>query len=78
MNDLSYLELDLPDLINEPLKALKKGMSDYKQGIPYNEYDLDWSELYSSINIAETGNVISKECADYLRITYLFATEDEE
>ena len=76
MNDYSYLEIDLPEIIREPLEALKKGLSDHQKGLPYTAYDLDWCELYSAINIAETGNVITKECAGYLRHTYLFEEDD--
>lgn len=67
-------EYGLPEYLQHDLEA-------YKEGIKNNSSLLDclWSELYSSINIAEISeSVITKENANYLRDKYLWGKNEQD
>ena len=69
--DQSYLETDLPDMLQEAIGKLKKSWVVKDSGKMSFDWDLDWCEVYSDINIAEVSGQISHRAANYLRKKYL-------
>lgn len=65
-----YLEANLPKLLQDAIKKIKKSWVLKDKGI-YSSWDCDYCELQSDINICETGNLITSEQAWYLREKYL-------
>ena len=68
--DKSYLEADLPDFLAKPIEQLKKSWVKHDNG-EFSDWDMDYCDVQSSINIAETENIITSEQAWYLREKYL-------
>lgn len=71
MEDLSYLELDLPGILQEALDGFKIGLKKYENNEGYTQFDLDFDLLASQINVCEVEQMISKKQANYLRKIYL-------
>lgn len=68
--DKSYLECNLPDLLIESIERMKIAWEKYDNG-ERSDWDCDYCELQSNINIAEVEQLISSEQAWYLREKYL-------
>ncbi|MGM9628944.1 MAG: transcriptional regulator [Faecousia sp.] len=68
--DEGYLEQELPDFLEESVEQMKTAWKKKEQG-GYLNWDCDYCNLQSDINIAEVGNLISSEQAWYLRKKYL-------
>lgn len=68
--DKSYLEADLPDLLNELIEKIKKSWEKHDKG-ELSDWDMDYCELQSEINVAEVENMITSNQAWYLREKYL-------
>lgn len=67
LRERSY-EFGLPKYLQQDLDAFKEGLRTKSSLI-----DCLWSELYSSINIAEINEgAITQEHADYLRVKFLW------
>lgn len=75
--DKSYLECNLPDLLIESIERMKIAWGKYDNG-KRSDWDCDYCELQSNINIAEVEQLISSEQAWYLREKYLRMSRDEE
>lgn len=69
--DKSYFERELPPFLEESLTKMKKTWEILDGGGSSTQWDLDWDELNSSINVAEVEGIISSENARYLRRKYL-------
>ena len=69
--DLSYYENDLPLFLVASIEAMKKAYRKIERGEEYYEWDCDYCDLQSSINVAEIEQIISPEQAWYLREKYL-------
>ena len=69
--DKSYLELDLPPMLQESLDLYKKRYQRYITDDSYSEFDMDWCEFNADIGAAEAGDAITSEQAWYLREKYL-------
>lgn len=66
MEDKSYLELHLPEYLEEDLREFKRlQKTDRTKATGY------WGEVYSSINMAYVEDEITDEQAKYLRRKYL-------
>lgn len=69
--DKSYLEYSLPPFLEESLSAMKAAWEKIDNGVRYLNWDCDFCDLQSSINVAEVEQLISSEQAWYLREKYL-------
>ncbi len=69
--DLSCFEVDLPPFLKESIEAMKEGQAKLARGEKYFDWDCDFCDLQSSINVAEVEQIISPEQAWYLREKYL-------
>lgn len=69
--DQSYLEAGLPDTMKEAIGRLQKSWEVKDSGKMSLDWDNDWCELYSRINVAEVSGQISHRAANYLREKYL-------
>ena len=74
--DKSYLELGLPDWLQRSIAVMQSTWDRLAAGEEYWHWDLDFADLQSDINIAETENIISTEQAWYLREKYLHMEKD--
>lgn len=75
--DKSYLECNLPDLLIESIERMKIAWKKYDNG-ERSDWDCDYCELQSNINIAEVEQLISSEQAWYLREKYLRMSREGE
>lgn len=75
--DKTYLELGLPDRLQEAIDAMQAAWEKLDAGEEYSLWDGDFCTLQSEINVAEVGNIISSEQASYLREKYLRYDLDE-
>ena len=69
--DRDYLECGLPAFLQESVDNMKESWAIIDAGQTDTHWDLKWGELASNINVAEVGQAISGEQADYLRRKYL-------
>lgn len=69
--DKSYMECDLPPYLQESLDKMKICLDKLNRGEKYLDWDNDYCDLQSSINMAETEEEISSDQAWYLREKYL-------
>jgi hypothetical protein len=69
---LKKQEIDstFPEILKESIKAFVIGMEKMEKG-GYFEYDMDWDDLYSTINICEVEQLITPDEAWNLREKYL-------
>ena len=69
--DKTYLEMGLPDDLNEALQAMKKSWA----VVDATGYDINWADIHSEfiarINSCEVESEITHEQADYLRANYV-------
>jgi hypothetical protein len=68
--DRSYLEQGLPKWLAESVHQMELAWEKREKG-KYLNWDCDYCELQSNINIAETEHIITSEQAWYLREKYL-------
>ena len=69
--DKAYFECDLPPFLSVSIEAMKSAWEKLERGEEYYEWDCDFCDLQSSINVAETEQLISPDQAWYLREKYL-------
>ena len=69
--DQSYFECDLPPFLLTSIEAVKNEREKLTRGEEYFDWDCDFCDLQSSINVAETEQIISPEQAWHLREKYL-------
>lgn len=69
--DKSYLEKGLPPYLYDSIKAMQECWDRMDNGIYDIQWDCDWCDLNSDINVAEVEQEISSEQAWYLREKYL-------
>lgn len=69
--DKGYLECNLPPFLQESIEQMKTAWEKRDNGIRYIQWDMDYCELQSNINIAEVEQIITSEQAWYLREKYL-------
>ena len=69
--DKTYLEMGLPPFLSEAVAQMSKALKKINAGEPCLDWDGDYCELQSSINVAEVENMISSEQAWFLREKYL-------
>ncbi|MBQ9227590.1 MAG: helix-turn-helix transcriptional regulator [Eubacterium sp.] len=69
--DLSYLEKGLPLFLQESLDKMKDTLLRLERGEEYLQWDCDYCDLQSSINVAEVEQLITSTQANYLRNKYL-------
>lgn len=69
--DEAYFECDLPPFLVASIESMKKAQAKLDRGEKYYEWDCDFCDLQSSINVAETEQIISPDQAWYLREKYL-------
>ena len=70
-DDPSYFECELPAFLSLSIEAMKKAMTKIRSGEEYCDWDCDFCDLQSSINVAETEQLISPAQAWFLREKYL-------
>lgn len=69
--DRSYLECDLPEFLQDSIRAMVKAWDKLDSGVEYLRWDCDYCNLQSDINSAEINQLISSEQAWFLREKYL-------
>lgn len=69
--DKSYLEVDLPDVLQASIDRMQKQWKLRDAGIRTDDWDLDYCELQSDINVYEVEQIITSEQAWHLREKYL-------
>lgn len=69
--DQSYLEEELPPFLRESVQTMILAWK-RKESEGYRDWDCDYCNLQSDINIAEVENLITSEQAWYLREKYLY------
>lgn len=69
--DKSYMERELPLFLDVSLKKMKETWKIIDSGEECNDWDCDFCDLQSSINVAEVENLITNDQAWYLREKYL-------
>ena len=69
--DMAYFECDLPPFLSASIEAMKRAWDKLNRGEEYYEWDCDFCDLQSSINVAEVEQAISPDQAWYLREKYL-------
>ena len=69
--DQSWFESNLPEYLQISLDRFKLGQQKIEAGEKYWNYDLDYCELQSSINVAQVEQEITDEQATYFREKYL-------
>lgn len=67
MEQLNYLEVNLPKFLQDDIDALKKGIKEKSLVI-----DCLYNEVQGSINTAFYGGEISEKQAEFLRAKYLY------
>lgn len=72
-DDVRYdkIESTLPVSLRESIHAFLKGKEKYESGMGYHEFDMDYCDLQTEINICEVEQMITLEEAWYLRRKYL-------
>ena len=70
-NDHSFLELDLPQYLQNSIKQLIEGRRKVDSGEKYYQLDMDWDELNADIGTARYYDEITENQAVYLRQKYL-------
>lgn len=68
--DKDYLECDLPPFLTKSIEQMKAAWQKHDNGEP-SDWDCDYCELQSNINIAEVEQIITHEQAWFLREKYL-------
>lgn len=69
MEDLKYLEVNLPEFLQKDIDNLIKGKKEKSLSL-----DCLYNEVQGSINTAFYGGEISEKQASYLRQKYVFET----
>ena len=69
--DMSYFECDLPPFLATSIEAMKNAWTKLERGEEYHEWDCDFCDLQSSINVAEVEQIITPDQAWYLSEKYL-------
>ena len=69
--DMSYLEVELPDYLRHSINEMENSWTIIDRGQDDLHWDVNWCELYSDINYAEIESMITSEQAEYLRKKYL-------
>ena len=67
----SYLECGLPEFLSESIELMNKSWENIDAGKEDLRWDLYWCNLNADINACEVEQIISSECAWYLREKYL-------
>lgn len=61
----------LPLFLRESINAFLAGKEKYESGIGYTEFDMDYCDLQTDINVCEVEQLITSEEAWILRERYL-------
>ena len=69
--DPLYFECELPAFLSLSIEAMKNALEKIRNGEEYYDWDCDFCDLQSSINVAETEQLISPNQAWLLREKYL-------
>lgn len=75
-NSCEYLEQSLPEFLAISIKQMTDSWNKIDAGIFDINADMNWDELYSSINMAEVEQLITTDQAMYLRRKYLRAEKE--
>ncbi len=73
--NMARLENRLPEFVTDSIERLKASWTKHDRG-EISNWDCDYCEVQSNINILETGLYITSEEAWYLREKYLRITRD--
>lgn len=76
--DKSYLECGLPEWLEKSIEQMKVAWAKDDNGEEYLQWDCDWCNLQSDINVAETEQLISSEQAWHLRKKNLRIERDDD
>ena len=70
---MEKIEIDstLPQFLRESIEAFLIGKEKYESGIGYSEFDMDYCDLQTDINICEVEQMITSDEAWQLREKYL-------
>lgn len=61
----------LPQFLRESINAFLVGKEKYESGMGYTEFDMDYCDLQTDINVCEVEQMITPEEAWQLRERYL-------
>lgn len=65
------IESTLPKSLKDAISVFLIGKEKYESGIEYHEFDMDYCDLQTEINICEVEQMITSDEAWYLRGKYL-------
>lgn len=70
---MEKFEIDrtLPQFLRESIEAFQIGKEKYESGIGYSEFDMDYCDLQTDINVCEVEQMITSDEAWQLRKKYL-------
>ena len=70
-NEKSHINNTLPLFLRESISAFLVGKEKHESGIGYTEFDMDYCDLQTDINVCEVEQMITPEEAWELREKYL-------
>lgn len=76
--DKSYLECNLPPFLTKSIERMKIVWEKFDTDQRPSDWDCDYCELQSNINVAEVEQIITPEQAWYLREKYLGIRKDDD
>lgn len=65
------IESTLPEPLREAVTAFLAGKEKYESNVGYHEFDMDFCDLQTEINVCEVEQMITSDEAWYLRRKYL-------
>ena len=69
--EMCKIDSSLPAFLQDSIKAFLSGKEKHEKGIGYAEFDMDYCDLQTDINICEVEQMITPEEAWKLREQYL-------
>lgn len=69
--EIYKIDSSLPEFLKESIRAFLLGKEKYEKGIGYTEFDMDYCDLQTDINVCEVEQMITSEEAWKLREQYL-------
>ena len=69
--EMCKIDSSLPEFLKESIRAFLLGKEKYEKGTGYAEFDMDYCDLQTDINVCEVERMITSEEAWRLREQYL-------
>lgn len=69
--EMCRIDSSLPQFLRESIEAFVLGKEKYEKNIGYTEFDMDYCDLQTDINVCEVEQIITPDEAWKLRECYL-------